>query len=437
VLGAKAEAQHAQAAMIKLIRAREPASISNSSLPFNSMRASRQHTHKHASGCQECLRPAPIHARVLHLHLAAIMAGVLECSVRTSCGSDTKPKASPASCPNLGGRSERVMRQLRCLRADDGAGLAEEDFHLAQAMLLQELRSDDECPVCLDYYDRSGQDAAVLEGCGHCLCVGCAAKWAASSATLDDSTTCARAIARTHVEAITCPMCNHVVSKFFIQLHQDGSYLSAGRWRRVNVAQLLDAYAGAQAAEEDSCWALVGCAAPPSPSIRVSYGNCQQEEDKEDTSDAGASSRCTWPRRGLDADREELEDWADDDALGWEGECLAIEDTLMDRQGRRPKHVSGHHKTPRKPSRREPLVSSLRRKVMNSIQGTLVRRDLSKAAGGGDAGGGLSEERSPTGEVGLTAAGAQGMREIAGECAGVCGGGREDATEKEKATRTG
>ena len=334
------------------------------------------------------MRLAPLNARVLHLHWAALMAGVLECSVRASCGSDIMPKAaSPASCPNLGGRSERVMRQLRCLRADDGAGLAEEDFHLAQAMLLQELRSDDECPVCLDHYDRSGQDAAVLEGCGHCLCVGCAAKWAASSATLDDSTTCARAIARTHVEAITCPMCNHIVSKFFIQLHQDGSYMSAGRWRRVNVGQLLDAYAGAQAAEEDSCWALVGRAAPPSPSIRVSYGNGQGEDDTQ-TSDAGVSSRCTWPHRGLDADREEPEDWEDDDALGWEGECLAIEDTLVDR---RQKHLSGRHrKTHRKPSRREPLVSSLRREVMNSIQA----RNLCKAGGGGDAGGRVSEERS-------------------------------------------
>jgi hypothetical protein len=378
-----------------------------------------------------------MHARVLQLHLAAVMAGVLECSVRTSCCSDTMPKAaSPASCPNLGGRSERVMRQLRCLRADDGAGLAEEDFHLAQAMLLQELRSDDECPVCLDHYDLSGQDAAVLEGCGHCLCVGCAAKWAASSATLDDSTTCARAIARTHVEAITCPMCNHIVSRFFIQLHHDGSYLSAGRWRRVNVGQLLDAYAGAQAAEEDSCWALVGCAAPPSPSIRVSYGNGQQDDDTH-TSDAGASSRCTWPHRELDADREELDDWEDDDALGWEGECLAIEDTLVDRQqDRRQKHLSGHRKTPRKQSRREPLVSSLRREVMNSIQARNLCRAAVLAGGGGDAGGGVSEERSPAGGAGLKVAGSKGVREIASECAGVCGGGREDATEKEKATRT-
>ena len=176
--------------------------------------------------CRSSMRRAAV---LLQLQLAAVMAGVLESSTRTSHvpgGGALGVVGAAADSP--GGRSEWVMRQLRCLRTGSvgPAALAEDDFHLAQAMLLQELRSDDACPVCLEHYDSSG--SAVLDGCGHSLCVGCAAKWAASSASLGDSTTRVCAIARTHVEAITCPLCNHIVSHFYIRMHQDGSSLSSG-----------------------------------------------------------------------------------------------------------------------------------------------------------------------------------------------------------------
>jgi hypothetical protein len=163
-------------------------------------------------------------------------------------------------------QGEWVMRQLSCLRARMGHGmqmrgeegqkkvlgsLSEDDFNLAQSMLLQELRIDDECPICLEHYCHHGQETVVLDGCGHWLCVGCAAKWARSSASLSESYTYVRGETN---GAFPCPLCNRMVAHMFTQLQDNGKYLPAGQWRLSNVAQLLLSYACADAAKEDECW---------------------------------------------------------------------------------------------------------------------------------------------------------------------------------------
>jgi hypothetical protein len=142
------------------------------------------------------------------------------------------------------------------MRGEEGqkkvlGSLSEDDFNLAQSMLLQELRIDDECPICLEHYCHHGQETVVLDGCGHWLCVGCAAKWARSSASLSESYTYVRGETN---GAFPCPLCNRMVAHMFTQLQDNGKYLPAGQWRLSNVAQLLLSYACADAAKEDECW---------------------------------------------------------------------------------------------------------------------------------------------------------------------------------------
>jgi hypothetical protein len=210
-----------------------------------------------------------VRRRIASVHLDRICARSCEHIVRGTRAS---------LCPLRGGdgsgsgeevqgqrQGEWVMRQLSFLRARMGHGmqmrgdeggkgvlgsLSEDDFNLAQSMLLQELRIDDECPICLEHYCH-GQETVVLDGCGHWLCVGCAAKWARASASLSEAYTYVRGETN---RAFPCPLCNRMVAQMFTQLQDNGKYLPAGQWRLSNVAQLLLSYACADAAKEDECW---------------------------------------------------------------------------------------------------------------------------------------------------------------------------------------
>jgi hypothetical protein len=152
------------------------------------------------------------------------------------------------------GDGKYVIRQLRCLRdqvrrnractgaepaaggedqgAEDDKAMSEEDFHMAQSMLLRDLSGYDECPICLEPPEHQDQHAAVLDGCGHSMCVGCAAKWAKSSMTLSDSASGVSCpLAQENVfNAVACPLCNGAVAHLYVQMQMDGKYLPHGRW---------------------------------------------------------------------------------------------------------------------------------------------------------------------------------------------------------------
>jgi hypothetical protein len=237
------------------------------------------------------------------------------------------------------------MKQLRYLRSSNrdeghGAGVSQQDFHVAQSMLLQELRNDDDCPICMDFYDRHGQDVAVLDGCGHCLCVSCAAKWAKSSATLDDSVASPRAVGirQTSQDAFQCPLCNHIVTHVYIQLEQNGRYMPSGRWRRVGVPNLLISYSCADLAEEDSGWSIVGGPDPLFAAVGVTYGRGGENED-DVTPDCSYAHRYNEAiasfQNGVTAEEEDEGEEEERNGGQWEASCIDLEDNLMQRQGGR------------------------------------------------------------------------------------------------------
>ena len=141
------------------------------------------------------------------------------------------------------------------------------------------------------------------------------------------------------------------------------------------MAELQASYARAEAAEEDSCWAMVAdphLHSSPPTSIRIAHANEGGDEDQdEDTSHGWAHSLCRLPAVGLDADREEL-DACQEEEEEWEAEWHAMEDTLLHRQkGRRQvdhRQTRQTRQTPRPSSRRPPLVSSLRREVLARLE---------------------------------------------------------------------
>jgi len=307
------------------------------------------------------MRSSP--ARGLRLVLLAAALGL---GASPSAAVPNAPACEARPPPAAGRQGEWVMAQLRGLRSQrqeertgerdgdvGGAGFTEENFQLAQGMLLEELRTDDECPICMEYNDSHAQNAAVLDGCGHCLCVGCAAKWAKSSATLDEAVASPSAVGERHAccNAFQCPLCNQVTHHLFIQLEQNGRYMPTGRWRRVNVAQLLLSYSCADLAEKDSGWSIVG---ETRPTELLGFAYTTQVHRSEEDDDV---ARTSWT--GMDAfsrDASTDEDGGEggelDDGL-WEARCMDLEENLLHRQvGRRSRHGQAC---------RQPIVEAVRR----------------------------------------------------------------------------
>ena len=294
------------------------------------------------------MRSSP--ARGLRL---ALLAAALGLGASPSAAVPDAPACDARPPPAAGRQGEWVMAQLRGMRSQrtpgerdgggSGAGFSEENFQLAQGMLLEELRSKDECPICMEYNECHAQNAAVLDGCGHCLCVGCAAKWAKSSATLDEAVASPSAVGERHAccNAFQCPLCNQVTHHLYIQLEQNGRYMPAGQWRRVNVAQLLLSYSCADLAEKDSGWSIVG---GPRPDELYGFAYTTQPHHSEEDDDVGRTALTGMDAFWRDASTDEdFEGGQREFDYGvWEVRCMDLEDSLLHKQvGRRSRQQDG------------------------------------------------------------------------------------------------
>ena len=168
--------------------------------------------------------------------------------------------------------------RIEQLASRETADLAEADLCAAQSMLLQELKTGDDCPICLEPQPPHARDSAVFPECGHTICVGCAAKWARTSSTLRDSESGVPSPCEPR-HGMPCPLCNRICSTVFIQLQHDGRYLAEGEWRRVNIADLVKAFGQTEAAREDSGWGLLANSSASLSPESLLYGTIRDDDD--------------------------------------------------------------------------------------------------------------------------------------------------------------